>query len=105
MSLPDNYSRLDSTGKLLAANKELRATGFTGKLPEFVTRLIGGTRLVQTFNATTVVQVMGLASILATEHPLTVRGAMYRGVGTIFPDTSAQSYQTCARIILKLRRE
>jgi hypothetical protein len=101
MSLPGNYSRLSVSDRTQAVVDELVELGFAWDDEiEWYWK-----QAVQEFNAATIVQVFGLAQILADEHPLTVRGAMYRGVGTIFPDTSDTSYDKCGRLILELRRK
>ena len=57
-----------------------------------------------TFNAATLWQVFGLAQLLKREQPITVRGAMYRGIPQIFKDSSDKYYDCCGRLILKMRR-
>jgi hypothetical protein len=103
MSLPSNYSRLDRKGKMFAIIDELEAIGFDRY------RSLDDVNWVVTalysFNAATVVQVFGLVQILADNQPLSVRGAMYRGVGKLWPDTSDQSYRKCNRLILEMRRK
>src|SRR5262249_23424180 len=44
----------------------------------------------------------GLAEIISEEAPLTVRRAMYRGIGSLFKDSS--DYDSCQRLILQMRR-
>jgi hypothetical protein len=59
---------------------------------------------VKSFNSATVLQVFGLAQILAENQPIPVRGAMYRGVGSLWRDTSDPNYSKCNGLILKMRR-
>jgi hypothetical protein len=103
LSLPKNYSRLGVEKQILAVMDELESLGFDRD------RALSGPELafraLYSFNAKTVVQVFGLVQILADNQPLPVRGAMYRGVGKLWPDTSDPSYRKCNRLILEMRRK
>jgi hypothetical protein len=56
------------------------------------------------FNSATLWKVFGLAKILSDNQPCTVRSAMYRGIGTLWPDSSEPNYNACGRLILQMRR-
>jgi len=102
--LPGNYSRLDLERKVWAIWSALRRLGFdTDKLNKSLT----GKQVVRannSFNASTIIQVFGLVQILVENQPCTVRGAMYRGIGRLWPDSSEPNYNKCARLILEIRR-
>jgi hypothetical protein len=101
MSLSSKYSRLLVSDRVQAVVDELVELGFAWNNDiEWYWQ-----EAVQEFNATTIVQVFGLAQILADEQPLSVRRAMYRGVGTLFVDTGSASYAKCGRLILQMRRK
>jgi len=103
-SLPSNYSRLSRARQIGSIWDALADLGFdTSRLTE---SLAGKwiTTALDSFNAATIVQVFGLAQILADNQPLTVRGAMYRGIGKLWPDSSEPNYNKCARLILGMRR-
>jgi hypothetical protein len=56
------------------------------------------------FDARNVVQILVLVPLLALNQPMTVRGAMYRGIGILWPDNSAKSYGACQPKVLEMRR-
>ena len=58
----------------------------------------------ENFNSATLWQVFGLAQLLEREQPVTVRGAMYRGIPQLFSDSRDTCYDTCGRLLLKMRR-
>jgi hypothetical protein len=59
-------------------------------------------KAIEWFNSATLWKVFGLAEIIRKEAPLTVRRAMYVGIGTLFKDSS--EYDSCQRMILQMRR-
>jgi hypothetical protein len=106
-SLPASYYRQSSGGRLTCIISALSELGFDlRRLVEIKVEVRSDwfSVALASFNAATIMQVFGLAVILAENQPLTVRGAMYRGVGTLWVDTSDSSYNTSNRLILKMRR-
>jgi hypothetical protein len=59
-------------------------------------------KAIEWFNSATLWKVFGLAEIISREAPLTVRRAMYVGIGTLFKDSS--DYDSAQRLILLMRR-
>lgn len=105
--LPVNFSRLTLGGKVCAIGAALDELGFDigrlfGSLKDELAKWIF--TALDSFNAATVVQVFGLAQILVDNQPLTVRSAMYRGIGTLWKDSSDTNYNKCGRLILQMRR-
>ena len=102
--LPKNFCRLPRSEKFNAIKARLIELGFdVKKLFSKLSREWLNTAL-ESFNASTIIQVFGLASILVENQPLTVRSAMYRGIGTLWEDSSDPNYNKCARLILQMRR-
>lgn len=104
LRLPSTYSRLSKEDRLVAVFDALLEGGIN---LDSVVNAIGkgwADTALESFNAATVVQVFGLASILAENQPLTVRGAMYRGIGALWKDSSEPNYEKCSRLILQMRR-
>ncbi len=56
------------------------------------------------FNSRTRDKVSVLAQILRENQPLSVRGAMYRGIGILWKDSSNPCYRQCGALVLKMRR-
>jgi len=104
VSLPKNYSRLPGKEKAIAISAELDRVGLNSEVifKKYADDWI--TTAIDSFSSATIVQVFGLAQILAENRPLTVRGAMYRGIGTLWPDSSEANYNKCLRLILEMRR-
>jgi hypothetical protein len=44
------------------------------------------------------------AKKIAENQPITVRGAMYRGIGVLWKDSANPNYRQCGSLILKMRR-
>jgi hypothetical protein len=63
-----------------------------------------GSGAYKSFNARTRGKVSVLVQILRENQPITVRGAMYRGIGTLWKDSSEANYRQCCALILKMRR-
>lgn len=102
--LPKNFCRLPRSEKFNAIKARLIELGFdVKKLFSKLSREWLNTAL-DSFNAATVVQVFGLAQILVDNQPLTVRSAMYRGIGTLWKDSSENNYDKCYWLILRMRR-
>jgi hypothetical protein len=103
-ALPANYSRQTPDEKLSSVADVLCEIGVDIDLidanfdPEWVAQAI------DSFNAATIIQVLGLASILVENQPLSVRSAMYRGIGILWRDSGDVCYRKCGRLILDMRR-
>ncbi len=104
MSLPKNYSRLPEDERLAAISAELDQVGLDSDviIGKYADSWIS--TAINSFNSATIVQVFGLAQILVDNQPLTVRSAMYRGIGTLWKDSSDTNYNKCSRLILQMRR-
>jgi hypothetical protein len=103
MSRPDSAYVIESTWRRInQAWKRLRDAGFD--IESHQQRDDGPWHRVaaQWFNSATLWKVFGLAQIVSEEAPLTVRRAMYRGIGSLFKDSDY--YDSCQRIILQMRR-
>src|SRR3981081_2597222 len=89
------------TDNLTEAFAQLEAVGFEFE-PEFEWYF---DEAAERFDRRTLWRVLGLAQILKTEQPITVRGAFYRAVSAgLFPDTADSHYSCCGRLILLMRR-
>ncbi len=102
--LPPNYSRMSRLDQMNALESALIELGFD--IAEVLENIDGVwiRTAFDSFNAASIVQVFGLAQILAENQPLTVRSAMYRGIGTLWEDSSDPNYRKCSGLILKMRR-
>jgi hypothetical protein len=101
-NLPENYSRFGFTEKCTAVIRASREIAFDLDFNRFTDDWL--LKAFASFTSATVVQVFVLAQILAENQPLTVRGGMYRGIGTIWQDSSNPNYRKCSRLILQMRR-
>jgi hypothetical protein len=101
---PPNYSRLSRSDQMNAMESTLIELGFD--IAELLANIDGDwiNAAFDSFNAASIVQVLGLAQILAENQPLTVRSAMYRGIGKLWEDSSDSNYRKCSGLILKMRR-
>src|SRR5260221_11205973 len=86
--LPPNYSRMSRLDQMNALESVLIELGFD--IAEVLENIDGVwiRTVFDFFNAARMVQVFGVAPILAENQPLTVRSAIYRGMGTLWQHCS-----------------
>jgi hypothetical protein len=103
MSRPDSAFVIASAQRRIAAAwRQLREAGFDAHNHERWDDGPWQRKAAQWFNSSTLWKVFGLAEIISEEAPLTVRRAMYRGIGSLFQDSD--DYDSCQRLILQMRR-
>jgi hypothetical protein len=101
--LPHHFRDLSENTRIYIILGELESMGFT--FDEEMFNDDWCKRAIKSpFDRRTILQVFGLAQILRQNQPITVRGAMYRGIGTLWEDSSEPNYKKCSRLILEMRR-
>jgi hypothetical protein len=101
-TLPRNYCRFSAARKYTAVRDSI-----LGKHGIDIGGLDLGivTTALDSFEAGTIEACLVLAHLLTHNQPITVRGAMYRGIGKLWPDNKSTSYRRCTRMILDMRRK
>src|SRR3954469_715888 len=101
----DGEHHAGAQGESVAAVFTLLQERAPGWEPEYTTGFFAEILRTGGFNRATIKQAFGLAQIVESIGPITLRGAFYRAVSEgIFADTSDNYYRTAGAIVLKLRR-
>jgi hypothetical protein len=94
-----DFTDLSARRRMVRAFCECSEIGIDLSIPDFDFELSSAN-----FSASTLYKVFGLAQIIYENQPLTVRSAMYRGIGTLWKDSSDPNYSICSRLLLEMRR-
>jgi hypothetical protein len=101
-SLPRNYARYTTAKKCsVVQDSVLEKHGID--IWELDTDMVK--TALESFDSGAIESCLVLVHLLTQNQPITVRGAMYRGIGLLWPDNKSQSYRKCCRMILDMRRK